>query len=221
MAVIDAGTQAKVTAAPSKGYRFDHWEGGASGTSPTVQVMMDSDKNLVAYFTKIFVLSGTALPGNGGSVSPNSGIYDAGTRVSLTAATSVFPYAFDHWSNTDGDSANLTSVTMDADKAVTAYFKQLGPGPQKTDNGQLSGPGKMASFELRAGQWVQGQIAGNPFDLNSQIVDSNNKVVKDLGRNLFGTFQFQAPNTGTYYFVISDIHSLLFNRYALTYSIYQ
>ena len=65
-----------VTATPTSGYRFDHWEGGASGESPTVHVVMDSNKNLVAYFAKTYVLSASSTPASGGGVSPTSGTHD-------------------------------------------------------------------------------------------------------------------------------------------------
>jgi beta-lactamase superfamily II metal-dependent hydrolase len=44
------GTQATVTASPASGWKFDHWGGDASGTSPTIVITMDSDKNVTAYF---------------------------------------------------------------------------------------------------------------------------------------------------------------------------
>ncbi|MDO8751598.1 MAG: InlB B-repeat-containing protein [Dehalococcoidia bacterium] len=217
---LEACNQITVTATPANGYRFNHWGGDASGTSNPLNIIMSANKTITSYFTKVYTLTISASPNSSGSVSPGCGLCDAGANNPLTAATAVFPYAFDHWSGTDGDNTNPTTVTMSADKSVTAYFKQLSPGPKQTKSDQLSGPAKIADFQLKAGQWVQGEISGNPFDLNSQIVDSNNNVVKDLGRNLYSPFQFQAPSTGTYYFVISDIHSILFNRYTLTYTIY-
>ncbi|MFC1962742.1 hypothetical protein ACFLWB_01930, partial [Chloroflexota bacterium] len=46
----DAGTRVTLTALPSSGYFFDHWDGDVSGESPTITITMDSDKSLVAYF---------------------------------------------------------------------------------------------------------------------------------------------------------------------------
>jgi hypothetical protein len=181
---LDAGTSATITATPSKGYRFDHWGGSATGASNPLNILMDTNKTLTAYFTKVYTLTVSSSPNNSGNTNLSSGLFDAGTVATLTATTQIFPYGFDHWSGTDNDNINPTNVTMTSDKSVTAYFKQLSPGTQQTKNDQLSGPANIATFQLKEGQWVQGQLNGGPFDLNSQIVDANNNVVKDLGRNV-------------------------------------
>jgi len=46
----DSGTQVTITASPASGWKFDHWGGDASGTSPTIVITMDSDKDVTAYF---------------------------------------------------------------------------------------------------------------------------------------------------------------------------
>ncbi len=47
---FDAGTMVTLTANPDPGWQFDHWSGDASGTSPTIVITMDSDKDVTAYF---------------------------------------------------------------------------------------------------------------------------------------------------------------------------
>lgn len=47
------GTQVTVATLPASGWRFDHWGGDASGTSPTVAITMDSNKSLIAYFEQV------------------------------------------------------------------------------------------------------------------------------------------------------------------------
>ena len=49
----ESGVQVTLTASPASGYTFDYWEGGASGTSPTVTITMNSDKSLTAHFKTI------------------------------------------------------------------------------------------------------------------------------------------------------------------------
>lgn len=46
----DSGTQVTITASPASGWGFDHWSGDTSGTSSTVVITMDSDKDVTAYF---------------------------------------------------------------------------------------------------------------------------------------------------------------------------
>lgn len=48
----DSGTQVIITASPASGWEFDHWSGDASGTSPTIVITMDSDKDVTAHFER-------------------------------------------------------------------------------------------------------------------------------------------------------------------------
>ena len=50
--IYDYGTVVTLTAHAKEGYRFSHWGGDASGTSETITIVMDSNKNVVAYFEK-------------------------------------------------------------------------------------------------------------------------------------------------------------------------
>jgi len=47
----DEGTTITATAHPVSGYEFDHWSGDASGTSASIDITMDSNKSITAYFT--------------------------------------------------------------------------------------------------------------------------------------------------------------------------
>ncbi|MCD6358726.1 MAG: InlB B-repeat-containing protein [Dehalococcoidia bacterium] len=42
-----------LTATPAEGYVFSHWAGAASGTSPSISIVMDSDKAIAAQFRLI------------------------------------------------------------------------------------------------------------------------------------------------------------------------
>jgi len=46
----DSGTEITITASPASGWKFDHWSGDASDTSPTIVITMDCDKDVTAYF---------------------------------------------------------------------------------------------------------------------------------------------------------------------------
>lgn len=70
-----------------------------------------------------YILSVTANPGGGGSISlsPAGGTYDAGSEVTLTAIPAQ-GYVFDRWSlDATGTSSSVT-LTMDSSKRVTAHF---------------------------------------------------------------------------------------------------
>ena len=49
----DEGTVVTATANANSGYEFDHWSGDASGSNPTVQITMNSNKSITAHFSTI------------------------------------------------------------------------------------------------------------------------------------------------------------------------
>ncbi len=125
-----AGTTVTLTATPNAGYGFTSWSGDASGTLAQTTVSMSADKSVTANFTAAcYTLTKSANPAAGGSVgaspAPNCAAdpakYTAGTTVTLTATSSA-GYAFGNWSGDASGTANPTTVTMSADKSVTANF---------------------------------------------------------------------------------------------------
>ncbi len=122
------GEKATLTAVPSKGYTFDHWSGSASGNASTVNIIMNSDKSIVAHFKPVFYLVTYVYPSGAGYISPAGGMYSPNAEVTLEA----LPYgscAFDHWSGSaSGDTPTIT-IAMDSNKDVTARFNVAEPGP--------------------------------------------------------------------------------------------
>lgn len=59
-----------------------------------------------------------------GNVSPTGGVYPAGQPVVLTATASNY-YQFSGWTGDLGGSTNPVTITMDADKTITATFAAL------------------------------------------------------------------------------------------------
>lgn len=53
--VYDENTVVTLTATPATDYTFDHWGGAASGTSPSVDVTMNLDKTVTAFFTQGYI----------------------------------------------------------------------------------------------------------------------------------------------------------------------
>ena len=49
----ESGVQVTLIANPASGYTFDHWSGDASGTSPSIVITIDSDRDVTAYFEEI------------------------------------------------------------------------------------------------------------------------------------------------------------------------
>ncbi len=121
----DAGASVVLTARPSFGWRFDRWEGDASGTFSTTSIWMTSDKRVRAVFVqesvKQYTLTTYTSVGGGIGAFPNRTRYDAGTVVSLTATASA-GYRFDHWELDASGGLNPTTVTMNGDRRVRAVF---------------------------------------------------------------------------------------------------
>ena len=59
----DKDVAVDIQAIPATGYRFDYWEGSISGTSPSIRLTMDSNKDVVAYFATLIPKSLSLLNG--------------------------------------------------------------------------------------------------------------------------------------------------------------
>lgn len=125
------GMELTLTAVPASGWIFDHWEGDVStsyvstASNNPVTITMNSDKTVTAYFRvpEDYTLTTHSDPVEGGTVqaNPTGGTYSEGTSVTLTATPNK-GYTFDHWSGDVSGSSSSVTITMNADKAVTAHF---------------------------------------------------------------------------------------------------
>lgn len=122
----DSGVTVTLTATPASDYTFDYWSGSVAGASPTTNIVMDADKSVTAHFEAApvierFTLTVNVSPPGAGSVSPSGGEYDSGVTITLTANPDS-GYTFDYWSGSAAGTSPTTTLTMDSDKSVTAYF---------------------------------------------------------------------------------------------------
>ncbi len=121
-----AGTTATLTATADAGYEFSGWSGAVTGTSATVSVLMDGLKTVTATFTQVpnpveYTLT-VAVAGEG-AVTPGTAAYTEGTVVELTAQPAA-GFIFAGWSGASNGPSLTTSVTMDANKTITATFTE-------------------------------------------------------------------------------------------------
>ena len=214
----DAGTTVNIIATPANGYRFLNWGTDATGSSNSLNLLINGNKNITANFIPEYTLAVSADPSEG-TVSIKGGIYDANSTVNLTA-TSVFPYAFNNWSGTDNDSVNPTKVTMNSNKTVVANFQKLTAGQLVTNSQDIWGGGNTSiAIELTQSEWVQGELWGPYF--NAVIQDPNGTIVKNLGAIQDVNFTFQAKISGNYIIALVNTNTLTAASYKLTYNIYQ
>lgn len=122
-------TTATVTAVPGISYDFDYWIlDGATRTENPIDVLMDTDHSLTAYFRTIppeytLMIEPTA----GGVTDPPTGDhpYPEGTTVIVTAIADS-GYQFNYWT-LDGvqDTANPINVLMDKNHTLQAFFSEI------------------------------------------------------------------------------------------------
>jgi hypothetical protein len=149
-----------VSAVAAQGYAWSSWAGTDNdGTNPTT-VTVDGYRKVTANFTSTCRALTTNVGAGSGSVlrSPLSaggcpnGSYPIGYMVGVSAQPAG-GYMFQSWAGTDG-SGNPTTVTMTADKKVTAYFASN--CHQLTIN-IGSGSGTITRIPLSAGGCPSGQ----------------------------------------------------------------
>ncbi len=120
-----SGTVVALTATPNAGYRFNNWTGGvADPNSITTTVTMDADKTVTANFVRQYILTMAVNIAGAGEITPVEGesIQDEGSVVNITANPGL-GYVFVNWTGGAADpNAPQTTVTMDADKTITANF---------------------------------------------------------------------------------------------------
>ena len=120
-----------LTATADSGYRVKAWSGtdDDGSTALTNTVTMDADKTVTVEFELIPSVQYDLTVNTAGSGSvtldPAGGTYDEGTPVELTAVPSS-GWQFAGWTgDVDDPDAAVTTIVMDADKAVTANFTAM------------------------------------------------------------------------------------------------
>jgi len=119
----------RLRAIPALGYRFDRWQGAATGTTDTVSVVTDGNKSVTAVFAytpPTYTLQIQVSPTTGGLVTktPNRATYYDRETVQLLAVPKA-GYRFDRWQGAVTGTANPVSATMNGSKSATAFFVPL------------------------------------------------------------------------------------------------
>ena len=115
------GTVVTLTATASPGWTFASWTGDATGATSPVTVTMNANRAVTANYTQDqYTLTVTSAHGTVAK-NPDTATYTYGTVVTLTATASP-GWTFASWT---GDATGATSpvtVTMNANRAVTANY---------------------------------------------------------------------------------------------------
>jgi hypothetical protein len=137
---IRHSTSYTLTATPDVGSIFQAWSGSVNSTNPVHTATTGTfDLNIVATFTAGYTLD--VLTGSWGSVTrdPDAVTYAPGQSVNLTPVPAP-GYQFVGWgADLSGSTSQPASLTMDANKLVTAVFEPItAPAQTKIDSANRS-----------------------------------------------------------------------------------
>lgn len=140
LATYTNGTEVELTPHPDGNWFFDGWSGDLSGDDDPATLVMNGDKTVTATFKTTYTLQARTNDAELGSVtrSPDFAEYTSGTLVSLSAEFAQETAAFSHWTGDLSGSVNPTSLTMSADKDVTAVFLEYFTLAVNAVNGTVS-----------------------------------------------------------------------------------
>ena len=146
----DEGKTATITATPSAEYLFQSWS-GATGSTNSTSVVMNSDKSVTANFVKKKYALTTTVEGEGTVTEKviKAGAatdYNSGTIVELTAVPSG-EWLFVEWKGDVTGTENPTQITIDKAKSVTAVFVKK----QYPLSIEIEGEGTVAEKVIKAG----------------------------------------------------------------------
>ncbi len=122
LATYPYGTVVQLTAVANTGSVFSSWTGNLSGSTNPASITMNANKSVTAHFTAN-QYSLTITNDGSGSVTknPDQATYTYGQVVTLTAVPST-GWAFSSWTGDITGSQNPKTITMNANRAVTAHF---------------------------------------------------------------------------------------------------
>jgi uncharacterized repeat protein (TIGR02543 family) len=128
--VYNTGTNLQIQATPQPGYLFSSWSGSGinsySGTQNPVTIFLLGDITQTANFVQSYPL--TMVAGQGGTVTPPSGNFPAGSQVTIRAFPST-GYTFQQWTGQGAGSytgtANPVNITMLGPITQTATFSPI------------------------------------------------------------------------------------------------
>ena len=156
------GTNVTVEAEPDDGWTFKYWGGldvpVSKRRNERINLTMDDDKMLPAYFLELFNLTVEKPVGEGqifiadeqytSDELPKNFTYEKGTEVELKVNVSDGWY-FSHWREDypENEERNESiTITMDADKTIQAYFSKADYVEIYPDEDQIISAGEIINF---------------------------------------------------------------------------
>ena len=149
-AQFEEGETVVLSATPSEEYAFFSWS-GVSGTNNTTNIVMDSDKSVVALFVKKQYSLMVSIEGEGQVTEKiiKAGIstdYNSGTIVELSA-NPTSEWVFIEWKGDLSGTKNPAQITINEPKNITAVFEKK----QYPLNIEIEGEGSVEETIIKAG----------------------------------------------------------------------
>jgi uncharacterized repeat protein (TIGR01451 family)/uncharacterized repeat protein (TIGR02543 family) len=117
------GTLVTLTATADPGWTFAGWQGASNGSLPQTTVVVNGNATITATFTQDHYTLTVIKVGNGTvGAQPTQADYLYGEGVTLTAAPDA-NWSFVGWSGDASGTATSATVTMNANRTVTATFR--------------------------------------------------------------------------------------------------
>jgi uncharacterized repeat protein (TIGR02543 family) len=183
-----AGTVVTVTAVPNAGYVFNGWSGALSGSANPTTITMNANKSITANFaasSATYTLTVTA-PNGTVTLNPPGPTYPVNTVVTVRVDPNA-GYVFNGWSGALSGSANPTTITMNANKSITANIAY----PALPRTGWAASASSSASFDSPANaidgnittRWSTGasQANGQWFQVDMGSAQIFSQIVLDAG----------------------------------------
>jgi len=189
-----------ITALPSAGFLFDHWEDDLSGTDNPGHIVMTVNKTVTAVLVpapRYNLIVSIATPDTGTvtpSVAQPEGGYLAGDNVSLTANPAA-AYVFSHWEGDLEGSANPYDLLITENTSVTAVFYptvQVICNPSNGGTVTTEPPGSSNSYEPGS-QVALSAVAAQGYVFNGWSGDASGSdnpltITVDGPKNLTANF---------------------------------
>ncbi|MBO9703606.1 MAG: DUF4859 domain-containing protein [Sporocytophaga sp.] len=177
------GDTAIITAYPKAGYAFAGWSGDIISTANPLKIVMSANKKVTATFTAGPTYKLITNIVGAGTVNLATGDYSQGSIQTLTAKPAT-GYIFTGWSGDATGTTNPLTITMLANKTITATFTAI-PVQTITYNVELVPNTNYTPTNVPLNSTQMGQI----FGLTAAQITSGftNKTIKYFGVNSDGT----------------------------------
>ena len=128
--VVAANTAVVMVATPAEGWRFAGWDGDATGSNPTLYVLVNRDQEVIAVFEPVGTVSlqMQVIPNGAGSITVNPlgdppYTYMPGTELTVEAMANP-SWVFSRYDGVIVSTNGLETFTIESDSTLIAIFEE-------------------------------------------------------------------------------------------------